>query len=148
MKSITIALLFITIISTAAYSETYSWEDESGLHFVDDLSKVPKRYRQQYVDSTPMVEAEPTKNEEGYVTESDINEFYEKCKVTVSKQLKAPATAKYGLPRTDLKSHWYKGNYVLGFYVDAQNSYGALIRNSYTCTVNTDTREVVDVFGL
>lgn len=47
MRTFLIFALAILCLSTPAYSETYSWEDANGLHFVDDLGKVPAKYRKK-----------------------------------------------------------------------------------------------------
>lgn len=40
-----ICILFVSVVSTVCFaSETYTWEDENGIHFVDDPSKIPAKY--------------------------------------------------------------------------------------------------------
>ena len=57
--------------------------------------------------------------------------FYD-CKQQVLSRLKAPSSAEFG--DFDFASH--QGNsYVLKSYVDAQNSFGAKLRNTFLCTV-------------
>ncbi|NJD36826.1 MAG: hypothetical protein FIA89_00655 [Geobacter sp.] len=46
MRLIMITLLVaISVFSSNSYSETYSWEDERGLHFTDNYNSVPPKYR-------------------------------------------------------------------------------------------------------
>jgi hypothetical protein len=50
------------------------------------------------------------------------------CQSVVKNNLKSPSTAKFvGVPKSD-------GTYIRG-EVDAQNSFGATIRNSFRCTI-------------
>jgi hypothetical protein len=51
------------------------------------------------------------------------------CQRFVTKVLKAPATARYGAATSSFSDGWFR---VAGD-VDAQNSFGALLRSSYTC---------------
>ena len=56
------------------------------------------------------------------------------CKDFVSGRLKSPSSASFPfLPNST--SHVGDGVYEVHSYVDAQNSYGAVIRTSYTCRV-------------
>lgn len=57
------------------------------------------------------------------------------CEKFVSKQLRAPATAKFsGMDDTSIAPLGDRQWKAVG-YVDAQNAFGALIRNDYSCTV-------------
>jgi len=40
-----LATIFFALSTGAAYCDTYSWEDQNGINFTDDLGKVPKKYR-------------------------------------------------------------------------------------------------------
>ena len=51
------------------------------------------------------------------------------CKEVVLDQLKAPATAKFGAPEVRTSFDELE----ISSYVDAENSYGALIRTDFTC---------------
>jgi len=53
----------------------------------------------------------------------------------VEKQLKAPATAKFPLYSESKVTDLGDGKYKVDSYVDAQNSFGAMIRTNYTCTL-------------
>lgn len=56
-----IALSFLTI---SARSETYKWEDGEGMHFTDDLSKVPQKKRARVLaESKSEPNNAPTSNE-------------------------------------------------------------------------------------
>jgi len=65
------------------------------------------------------------------------------CKYYVEKSLKAPATADFGSLSTstvtELKTTRRGGKneikYLVTGYVDAQNSFGAQIRNNYVCNI-------------
>lgn len=57
------------------------------------------------------------------------------CQDFVKKRLKAPATAKF----SDVNhSGGVDGEYTVTGAVDSQNSFGALIRSDFTCTVKDD----------
>ncbi len=62
---------------------------------------------------------------------------YSVCKQFVEKRLRAPASAKF--PSTGdenvLSTHHGGGVYEVVAYVDSQNSFGALIRSTFTCNV-------------
>jgi len=53
----------------------------------------------------------------------------------VSDQLKSPSTAKFPPYSESFITDWGKGKYVVNAYVDAQNLFGAVIRNNYRITV-------------
>ena len=62
---------------------------------------------------------------------------YIMCQNFTDDQLKAPASAEYQ-PYPDMKESIENlGNetYSMKYYVDAQNSYGAMIRNSFYCEI-------------
>jgi hypothetical protein len=56
------------------------------------------------------------------------------CERFVSDQLKAPSTAEFSGFDTKI-SDLGNGRYVVRGYVDAENSFGAMIRNDYLCRV-------------
>jgi hypothetical protein len=57
----------------------------------------------------------------------------------VEKQLKAPSSAKFPVFDNSMVVPLGNNRFKVAAYVDAQNSFGAIIRTSYTCTVkNTD----------
>lgn len=49
--------------------------------------------------------------------------------------LKSPSTAKFPLITSAEIIPYGNGRFKITSYVDAQNSFGAMIRNNYTCTV-------------
>jgi len=59
---------------------------------------------------------------------------YDACVEAVTEQLKAPATAEFAALE-DVEVTEKSAGYTLRGDVDAQNGFGALIRNSYTCDV-------------
>jgi len=62
----------------------------------------------------------------------------------VKEILKAPSTAKFpafskgSIPMGYIPKKIKDGEYVVSNYVDAENSYGAMIRSNYSCTVYMD----------
>jgi hypothetical protein len=65
---ILLASLFIAIPVAA---ETYSWEDKNGVHFVDDLSKVPKKYRNKVTERGEMSGTGNTNNHPSFETNQE-----------------------------------------------------------------------------
>lgn len=57
------------------------------------------------------------------------------CQSFVRKQLKAPSTAKFPAAESTKRDG---ATYTVKGGVDAQNSYGAMIRTPYTCVVHAD----------
>ncbi|MDY6897453.1 MAG: hypothetical protein SWZ49_05150 [Cyanobacteriota bacterium] len=53
------------------------------------------------------------------------------CKTKVTSTLKSPASARY--PSKPQVKEIFQGIYIVSGKVDAQNSYGALLRNGYHC---------------
>jgi hypothetical protein len=43
------ALLFIVVCSPV-HADTYSWEDDNGLHFTDNAETIPQKYRKKALD--------------------------------------------------------------------------------------------------
>ena len=41
--------LILVLVASAAFCETYKWEDQNGINFTDDLAKVPKKYRSKAI---------------------------------------------------------------------------------------------------
>lgn len=63
-------------------------------------------------------------------------EAYTACQGFVRDRLKAPSTADFPwVKSSDVTESLGDGRYRVRSYVDAQNSFGAMIRNSYDCTV-------------
>lgn len=61
------------------------------------------------------------------------------CKEFVSARLKAPSTASFSSPSTAGSG---EGPYTVHGVVDSQNSFGAMLRSSYTCTVQFAGKKV------
>lgn len=59
---------------------------------------------------------------------------YDKVKDYVKNTLKAPSTAKFP-SKSDIKIIKNKDVYIINGYVDAQNSYGAMIRTKYLASI-------------
>ncbi len=57
------------------------------------------------------------------------------CQDAVRERLKAPASAEFQAPREAQISAYEDGSYKIESYVDAQNSFGAKLRNAFTCQV-------------
>jgi len=57
------------------------------------------------------------------------------AKLFVKDRLKAPSTARFG---TLTATESYDGSYLVSGYVDSQNSFGAMIRTYFSCTVEYD----------
>jgi hypothetical protein len=69
---------------------------------------------------------------------------YVQCTNAVSSRLKAPSTAKFGnysdslsKPIKSVLNSYGEENitFLVVGYVDAQNGFGAMLRNSYSCTI-------------
>lgn len=69
------------------------------------------------------------------------------CERFVSEQLKAPSTAEFSGFDTQI-SDLGNGRYVVRGYVDAENSFGAMIRNDYLCRVEHETGITYDLLDL
>ena len=41
--------LILVMLASVAFCETYTWEDQNGINFTDDLGKVPKKYRSKAI---------------------------------------------------------------------------------------------------
>jgi hypothetical protein len=41
--------MIFVLLASAAFCETYTWEDQNGINFTDDLAKVPKKYRSKAI---------------------------------------------------------------------------------------------------
>ena len=76
-----------------------------------------------------------------HIYETDNSVYvYEITKDHVKKQLKSPSTAKF--PKyNEVKIYKKDDTYVIGGYVDAQNSFGAMIRTNYSAVVQQIEKE-------
>ena len=96
MKRISIIILFILFISGICFAEVYRWVDEKGaVHFTDDITQVPERYRskteeigssEEKEEAKPEGEATPGKKEETYKDQLGRGEDYWKGRVVEWKQ--------------------------------------------------------------
>lgn len=69
------------------------------------------------------------------------------CERFVSEQLKAPSTAKFSGFDTEISDRG-DGRYIVQGYVDAENSFGAMIRNDYVCDVRHQEGITYDLLDL
>jgi len=60
---------------------------------------------------------------------------YVVCQQFVEDRLKAPVTAEFGGPYSQVTKSLGGGRFVVDTYVDSQNSFGAMIRTEFSCTV-------------
>lgn len=58
-----------------------------------------------------------------------------RCKGFVKERLKAPSTAEFADYRPEMATDLGSGRYRIRSWVEAENSFGARLRTSYTCTV-------------
>ena len=75
-------------------------------------------------------------------------EAYVVCQQFVEDQLRAPSTAEFGGPYSQVTTHNGGGEYTVRTYVDAENAFGAMIRNDFTCTVqhtSGDSYRLIDL---
>jgi hypothetical protein len=68
------------------------------------------------------------------------------CKTRVTNSLKSPASARY--PNQPQTKEIFQGIYVVTGKVDAQNTYGALLRNSYHCYMYYSSDNKLRLMGL
>lgn len=59
------------------------------------------------------------------------------CEDKVRERLKAPGSARFQAPRDARITTSPEGWFEIHAYVDSQNSFGALLRSQYTCTVSS-----------
>jgi hypothetical protein len=62
---------FLVLLASAAFCDTYKWEDKNGVHFTDNLESIPKKYKSKSIAearedikgvSTPEIDATSTSN--------------------------------------------------------------------------------------
>lgn len=68
-------------------------------------------------------------------TGPDKIEAYVMAQVFVEKWLKAPSTAQYPLASEAIINDLGDGRWRVQAWVDSQNSFGAMVRNNFTCTL-------------
>lgn len=86
-------------------------------------------------------------------TEQDESSMaFIQCKAFVKEQLKAPSTADFGeywdshvMQVTDPGAKLGENTYQVTSYVDAQNSFGAKLRNKFTCTERWNGQDDADI---
>jgi hypothetical protein len=75
-------------------------------------------------------------NEDLYRSSLEYN-AYKRAKEFISESLKSPSTAKFESFK-QTKVHKVGNDYYVYIVVDAQNSYGAMLRNKYTVHVSSN----------
>lgn len=85
------------------------------------------------VSSNP-TPAEINKNARAALSKAKLNAFIQ-SQTCVEDLLKAPATAKFPFADTDLIPQLSDSTFLVESWVDAQNSYGAMLRQYYRCIV-------------
>lgn len=83
--------------------------------------------------------------------EPDTEAAFEAAKDAVLKNLKAPATAQFPEYAAEFVDDLEGGQFRVTSYVDAQNGFGAMIRNDFTCVVvveRDDGSRYVNPFSL
>jgi hypothetical protein len=48
MRKLVLGLVLFCILSLNAFAETFFWEDKSGVHMVNDPSKLPLKFKNKY----------------------------------------------------------------------------------------------------
>lgn len=66
-------------------------------------------------------------------------EAYVVCQQFVEDRLKSPSSAEFGGPYSRVTTHNGGGKYTVATHVDSENSFGAMIRNDFVCTVQHTT---------
>lgn len=63
------------------------------------------------------------------------------CRQFVERSLKAPSTADFPFVNEFTAVGKERGPYIVRGYVDAQNSFGAMLRTNFACELHTDGKE-------
>lgn len=74
-------------------------------------------------------------SEASAVTDRAAGEALEACQLAARDRLLAPATAQFASIAQSVVEDGAGGTVIVHTFVDAQNRFGALIRNGVTCTV-------------
>jgi hypothetical protein len=69
-------------------------------------------------------------------TDGDTIGAYVVCQQFVEEELRAPATAEFGGPYSEVTEDLGSGRYRVTTYVDAENAFGAMIRTDFECVVS------------
>ncbi len=65
MRSLFLLVIILGVLAAPCYGEMYKWVDEKGtVHFTDDLSAIPEKYREQAETRKPSKEADTPKLQE------------------------------------------------------------------------------------
>lgn len=84
----------------------------------------------------------------GVTVQHEAVEAYVVCQQFVEDRLKAPSTAEFGGPYSQVTAHNGGGRYTVDTYVDAQNSFGAMIRTDFTCVVQHKSGDTYTLVSL
>jgi hypothetical protein len=66
------------------------------------------------------------------------SEAWYTCRGFIEDRLKAPSTAKFQTRSTGAVTDLGNGSYSMIIWVDAENSFGAMLRNNYYCEIKLD----------
>jgi clan AA aspartic protease (TIGR02281 family) len=65
MRVIILVIIILAVFGSSSYGEMYKWVDEKGtVHFTDDLSNIPEKYRENAETRKPSKEIRPLEMEE------------------------------------------------------------------------------------
>jgi hypothetical protein len=98
------------------------------------------QHEQKIMQKTRLQQAEKWNSDMGKLDAQVMSQKF------VGNRLKAPSTAKFQLEPS--VSHTGDGVYVVSSYVDAQNSFGSMLRMNYRCTLKNlgnDSWHLVDL---
>lgn len=143
MRILILSAAIVIAASISFADEMYTWTDSDGsMHFVDDPSKIPDRAQKRAQKRASI--NKPTLPDRTF-SKTELNSIYESCKARISEILKAPSTAKYQPYSQSVPVVKHNGNYFMQVAADAQNSYGAMMRNTYFCTIDPENMIAIDV---
>ena len=66
------------------------------------------------------------------------------CRQVIRQNLKAPSTANFSGDSVSTDNNKGKQIFIVTGYVDAENSFGAKLRSSYECSIDSDTNNVIN----
>ena len=131
MKTILSVMLLPLMLLPLSVSAQVRYYDEKGTpYWVQSSDQVPMKFREKMeTPRLPEVEREKGRSSGGgglgFVPVINPNLMIRICKAAIADRLKAPATATYDLSVI--------GRFKVGGDVDAENSYGALVRGYGGC---------------
>jgi len=73
---------------------------------------------------------------------NEAKRMFKECQIEISRLLKAPATAIYHFPDPEKPTVRTLNSYTMYVAVDAQNGYGALIRDSFYCNFDSNNKVI------